>query len=348
VALSGSAGKIADENANVRIKIDTEKVREHPLGAKIGQVLGRVPQWHDFLGPAKLDPIQDIDRLLIAGPQLRDSSEVIAVLKYNVGQQDMEAAIDSLVQRSSGHWLPGPTRAASARADRAERVFAFIAPDLLAIVPPSAQRDALRRRPKGLTFPPIPGGAVLTAFIQTPHKVYTGLPFRFPETFQWVKASVTPAEDGGAIASIEAQDESEAEAKVNADWLERSVIAMTSPRGLMAAAAQFLYGGDKFVEEVSFEADGSKIRGTLRLTASQLNIILSMVEGIINSWAPKTPKPPASASAPAAASAPLPLPSGAQPRLPIAPRASPSPDAGPGANDAGTLPPPTQTPPTQQ
>ena len=350
VALSGSAGKIADENANVRIKVDTEKVRQHPLGKKIGQVLGRVPQWHDFLGPARLDPVQDIDRLLIAGPQLRDSSEVIAVLKYNVGQAEMEAAIDSLVQRSSGQWLPGPTKAATARADRAERVFSFIAPGLLAIVPPSAQRDAVRPRPKGVTFPPIPGDAVLTAFIQTPHKVYTGLPFRFPETFRWVKASVAPADDGGAIGTIEVQDESESEAELNAAWLERSVLAVTSPRGFAAAAAQFLYGGDKFVEEVSFKAEGSKIRGNLRLTATQMNIILSMVEGIINSWAPKTPKPAASANAPAApavsASTPFPLPSAAQPRLPAAPRTSPSPEPSP--SDAGTIPPPTQTPRKQQ
>lgn len=352
VALSGSAGKIADENANVRIKIDTEKVREHPLGAKIGQVLARVPQWHDFLGPAKLDPIQDIDRLLIAGPQLRDSSEVIAVLKYNVEQSAMEAAIDGLVQRSSGRWLPGPTKAASARADRAERIFSFIAPGLLAIVPPSAERDALRPRPKGLTFPPIPGDAVLTAFIQTPHKVYTGLPFRFPESFQWVKASVMPAEDGGAIASIEAQDESESEAAANADWLERSVVAVTSPRGLAAAAAQFLYGGDKFIQEVSFRAEGAKIRGTLRLTASQLHIILSMVEGIVNSWAPKTPKPAASPSASApvpvptpSASVPAPLPGAPAPRPPTTPPLAPSP------SDAGApspaVPPPTPAPPGQ-
>lgn len=308
VALSGSAGKLADSGANVRIKIDTDKVRKHPLGARIGEVLGRVPQWYDFLGPAKLDPIRDIDRLLIAGPQLRDSSEVVAVLQYNVEQSAMESAIDQLVQRSGGEWIDGPTKAATARADRAERVFAFFAPGLLAIVPPSAKKDALKAWPKRTRLGAIPGDAVLVATIETPHRVYTGLPFRFPETFKWVRASVTPDAKGGAVARIEAQDESDDLAKEHAEWLERSTIAVTSPKGFAAAAAKFLYGGSKFLDEVHFHSEGDRVLGTLTITDAQLNILLSMVEGIINSWNPK-PAPTAS-STPSASATPAPSASG--------------------------------------
>ncbi len=332
VALSGSAGKLADANANIRIKVDTEKVRRHPLGARIGEVLARVPQWYDFLGPAKLDPIRDIDRLLIAGPQLRDSSEVIAVLKYNVDQAAMETAVDSLVQRSSGQWLPGPTKAATARADRAERIFSFIAPGLIAIVPPSAKADALRVRPKGATFPPIPGDAVVTAFVQTPHRVYTGLPIRFPESFHWIRATVAPSEAGGAVAHIEIEDESEEDAKKNAEWLERRLIAATSPQGFAAAAAKFLYGGSKFLDEVSFQAKGATIQGTLSVTPNQLNILLSMVEGIVNTWNPKRPTgPAASASSGAPAASGVVAPNGS----------SPAPAPGPTATTSGSGAPPT-------
>lgn len=342
VALSGSAGKLADSNANVRIKVDTEKVRQHALGPRIGEVLGRVPQWHDFLGPAKLDPIRDIDRLLIAGPQLRDSSEVIAVLRYNVERPAMEAAIDNLVQRSSGEWLDGPTRAATARADRAERIFSFIAPNLLAIVPPSARADALKPWPKGASFPPIPGDAVLTAFVLTPHQVYIGLPFRFPETVQWIRATITPDAAGGAVARIEAEEGSEEAATSTARWLERRVRSLTAPQGLAAAAAKFLYGGDKFVETVEFSAEGTRVTGTLRATASQMNIILTLVEGIVNSWNPR-PAPPA-ASAPAASqSAP---PGGTLP-LPIPPRSGPAaaPTFPPTPAPSGRAPPPAPAPP---
>lgn len=310
VALSGAAGKLAKSGAKVRIKIDTDKVRQHKLGPRIGEVLGRVPQWHDFLGPAKLDPIRDIDRLLIAGPQLRDSSEVVAVLRYNVPEPVMESAIDSLVQRSSGEWLTGATRAASARADRAERIFAFFAPQLLAIVPPTAKRDALKRWPKNTRLDPIPGDAVLVATVETPHLVHTGLPFRFPETLEWIRASVTPTPAGGAVAIIEAQDISEEQARDHAAWLERRVLATTKLQGFAAAAAKMLYGTDSFVDEVSFRSEGTRIQGTLSITATQIESLLKMVEGIINQWNPKP-----AASAPSASGSAVPVPSGS-PSLP--------------------------------
>lgn len=341
VALSGAAGKLADSGANVRIKIDTDKVRKHPLGARIGEVLGRVPQWQDFLGPAKLDPIRDIDRLLIAGPQLRDSSEVVAVLQYNVEETAMESAIDQLVQRSSGEWIDGPTKAATARADRADRIFAFFAPGLLAIVPPSAKKDALKSWPKGTRLGAIPGDAVLVATIETPYRVYTGLPFRFPESFKWVRATVTPEPNGGAIARIEAEDGSEELAKEHADWLERSTIAATSPQGLAAAAAKFLYGGSKFLDKVSFHAEGARVHGTLTITDAQLNILLSMVEGIINSWNPKpvpsaTPAPTGSGlGAPALSAVPGASADDTAPAPERIPQAPPSTSAAP--SDSGPV-----------
>lgn len=314
VALSGAAGKLADSGAKVRIKIDTDKVRQHPLGPRIGEVLGRVPQWYDFLGPAKLDPIRDIDRLLIAGPQLRDSSEVVAVLQYNVPQPMMESAIDNLVQRSSGEWLSGATRAATARADRAERVFAFFAPGLLAIVPPSAKRDALKRWPKATRLGPIPGDAVLVATVDTPSRVYTGLPFRFPDSFKWLRASITPSADGGAVGNVEVEDESEVAAREHAAWLEQIIRANAMPQGFRAAATKYLFGTDKFLEEVSFRSEGTRIKGTLRSTAAQLQSVLKLVEDQINQWNPKPA--PSSLPAPSASAPPAAVPDTASSAVP--------------------------------
>ncbi|HEY3234395.1 MAG TPA: hypothetical protein VGJ84_06745, partial [Polyangiaceae bacterium] len=107
VALSGLAGKIVDSNANVRLVIYTENIRSHPLAPRIGKMLSSIYQWRDFFGPTGLDPVRDIDRILIAGPQLRDSSQVAAVIKYNVSDQRMHQAVDALVQRDTegGKWL---------------------------------------------------------------------------------------------------------------------------------------------------------------------------------------------------------------------------------------------------
>jgi hypothetical protein len=134
---------------------------------------------------------------------------------------------------------------------------------------------------------------------------------------------VTPDEVGGAVARIEAQDESEEQASKHAEWLERRINSATSPQGLAAAAAEFLYGGSKFVDSVKFDAEGTRIHGTITVTARQLNIILTMVEGIINSWNPKPKAEPASS----ASANPSALPAGSAPpassALPIRPSASP-------------------------
>src|SRR5688572_26239385 len=117
VALSGAAGRIADANANVRLIVYTERIRNQPLGPRVGMLLSQAPQWRDFFGPAGLDPIKDVDRILIAGPQLRDSSQVVAVLKYNVSEGRMRQALDAIVQRdpANGGWLDAGVPAATAR-----------------------------------------------------------------------------------------------------------------------------------------------------------------------------------------------------------------------------------------
>lgn len=304
VALSGSAGKVTDPNANVRLYVDTEKVRQQPLGERIGSILAQVPQWRDFFGPAKLDPIRDIDRVLIVGPQLRDSSEVIAVLKYNVTQAEVETAVDQLVKRSGGQWIDGPVKAATARADRAERVFAFIPEELIAVVPETAKKDALKKRKGKLSLPPIPGSAVLTVHVATPYRVFLGLPFRFPQSVKSMKASVSPTADGGARVILLGIDESKEAAELNAKLIEAQVRAAATPRGWQAAAAKALFGApDSYLDSVEFHAEDDEIHGTVTITATQLDGILNLVRGIINMYAPP-PKPAASASS-APASGPL-------------------------------------------
>src|SRR6188768_370705 len=74
MALAGKVARVADSNANVRLFIFADVIRNHPLGPRVGALLKRTPQWNDFFGTTDIDPIRDVDRVLIAGPQLRNSS----------------------------------------------------------------------------------------------------------------------------------------------------------------------------------------------------------------------------------------------------------------------------------
>ena len=276
VALSGAAGRIANANANVRLIVHTDRIRNQPLGSRVGMLLAQAPQWRDFFGPAGLDPIKDVDRILIAGPQLRDSSEVVAVLKYNVTQGRMRQALDAIVQRdpANGGWLDAGVPAATARADRAERLFVLPAPGLVVVTPPSAAKSALALGAK-TRFPAPKGSEILTAYIVTPSRAFRGIPFRVPESIKWVRVQVLPGADGNATAELVAEDESEESAKVNAEETQRALLALTQLK--LGILGSFLGKKEhKLVERISFSSQGKMIYGSVVVTPSQLN---TLVEG---------------------------------------------------------------------
>jgi hypothetical protein len=276
VALSGAAGKIADARANIQLILYTERMRKHPLGPRVGRMLGQAYQWRDFLGPSGLDPIHDIDRILIAGPELRDSSEVVAVLHYNVSEERMHGAIDTLVQRDrAGEWLDAGAPAARARADRAERLFVFPAPHLVVVTPPSAAKHALSLGPK-TSFRKAAGDEVLIALVVKPAQAVRGLPFQFPDSIKWLRLKLTPTEDHGASLTVVARDGSAELAAQNAELLEQTITAMTRlDLGLLGS----LLGRreTRFVETIEFESEGQEIRGELFLTAQQLGTLVELL-----------------------------------------------------------------------
>ena len=71
-ALAAATGGIADSNANIRISLFMDRVRQHPMGSLLGHLLKSVYQWRDFFEPGGLDPVNDFDQMLVFGPQLRD------------------------------------------------------------------------------------------------------------------------------------------------------------------------------------------------------------------------------------------------------------------------------------
>jgi hypothetical protein len=277
VAASGSAGKIADSNANVRLIVYNERLRNHAMGPRVATLLSQAYQWRDFFGPAKLDPIHDVDRMLIAGPQFKQSSNVVAVLHYNVSQDRMKRAIDALVQRDApaGGWLDGGVPAATAHADRAERLFVLPAPNILVVAPPSAAAHALKLG-RDTRLPPARGPEVLMAYVVTPWRAFVGIPFNFPHSIKWVRMKVTPSADGGAVATLVAEDESAESAQRNAEQLQKQMDAVTQIK-LGALGALFGRAEHKVIERVTLVAQGNQIHGTVVATPRQLGALLEAI-----------------------------------------------------------------------
>lgn len=320
VTMSGAAGKVVDANANVRILIFADRMRGHPLGTRVGKLLGAAAQWQDFFGPTGLDPVKDVDRILIAGPQLKNSADVVAVLKVNVPADRVRQAIDALVQRDAqGGWLDGGVPAARARADRAERLIVLPAPQIVVVAPPSAEKHALSLG-AGLKFPNPKGNEALTTFVVTPWRAFVGLPFELPKSLKWARMKVVTTSDGGATAELVAEDESPESAVTHAQELTESLNKVTQLKlPSFSIGGLSLGGGVSLVEPVTFKAVGKEIHGTVVATPKQLGRLLEAVAAYAQQVAEEAERKRAARAAADAGAAE----GGAQPTAP-----KPSGDAG--------------------
>lgn len=324
VSMAGVAGKVVDSNANVRVLIFADRMRNHPLGARVGTLLGAAAQWQDFFGPTGLDPIKDVDRILIAGPQLRNSSEVVAVLRVNVAHDKLHKAVDALVQRDGqGIWLDGGVPAARMHADRSERLIVLPAPQIVVVAPPSAEKHALSLGP-GLKFPNPKGNEALTSYVVTPWRAFIGIPFEIPKSIKWVRMKIVTTSDGGAIAELVAEDESAESASKHAEELAKNIDRVTHPTvfGVQVVA---------LLEPVSFKAVGSEIHGTVVATPKQLSRLLESVSAYAKQLAEEAEKKRAAKAAAADGGAPdASADAGAKPDAAAPPR-----DAGTAADAGG-------------
>jgi hypothetical protein len=278
---------VSDPHPNVRVMVDTEKLRSHRLGARVGALLRGIYQWRDFLGPAGIDPVRDIDRIYIVGPQLRRSANVTVIIQHRLGKERMHEALDRLVQRDpSGGWdetAKVPT--ARATADNAPRFFVQPSPGIVVVSPPetlaSSQRFPLRFLSR------LKGQVIAHVYIATPWRAVRGLPFRIPESIEWVSIDIEAGEAGGAVIDIEAQDESVASAAKNSSELTSAVLAATT---LNLGVLGDILGQRprQFVQSVEFDSKGSRILGKITVSEQQVLDALDMASLWLVPPAPRT------------------------------------------------------------
>ena len=274
-ALAASTRGIADSNANIRLSLYMDRVRGHPLGNLVGQLLKSVYQWRDFFAPASLDPVRDFDRIFVYGPQLRDSSQIAAFLQHNVRPARMRRAIDGIVKSSGSgsSWLKGTKNpAARAVADRAQRLFVVYPSHVVAVVPPGAEKDALALAE--LKLPAAKGEELARALVKSPWRALLGTRFQISKTIRTAEIQVFPENDGGARIEADLEDESGEDATRDARQIKRDVDAIT-------LASNFLLSGSRLAEPLEMKFEDKHIRATLRVTRSQAERIFRIAEAYL-------------------------------------------------------------------
>ncbi|MET0409651.1 MAG: hypothetical protein ABW217_00075 [Polyangiaceae bacterium] len=305
VQVSGVQSQIVDSNANVSLLLLSDRVRGHRQGQRIGRLLVGFPQWQSFLETTGIDPIEDLDRVLVVGPQFRRSADVVVIIQYRVETAEMRASIDRLVQREPrGEWISDKPPAARAHADRAQRLFVFSGPRILVIAPPHLERQLLGASID--RFPEPGSDDALVVNIKTPWRALMGLPFELPKSLAWARLGVLPLADGGAQLRVEAEDADAAQAEEHAYLLERAINALTNPE-LGALGALLGVRSLSFLDPIELEARGRRIRGELRVKPAQLERLLTYAEEMVRQWTGRrAPAPVPSPTQPSPAPAPLP------------------------------------------
>lgn len=295
-AMVGSAAKVTDSQANVRLLIYTARIRGHLLGQRIGALFTNLPQWQSFLGSTDLDLVRDVDAIFLAGPQFRRSDQVMALLDYNVPLERMRTAIDGLVKRDAkGRWLKADFPAAVATADRAQRLFVLPKASLAIVSPLSAEQAVLRQGPT-LEFRKPKGDEAVVAYVKTPWRVLLGTGLSLPQSIAWTKLRLTPIDAGAVVIELTAMDHSAQEAKTNAAAISRMINDAAQLGGVGSLLAGF--GFAPLLDRVELRAKGKEISGTLKVSAAQLRRILGYVEAWSESYSGRrrSPvKPPAAA-----------------------------------------------------
>ncbi|MGK3963297.1 hypothetical protein WMF38_03805 [Sorangium sp. So ce118] len=269
LSAAGAPGKLASKDPNVQVLIAGDRLRSHELGEWFGRILTTIPQWQSFFSDTSVDPIRDIDHLLIAGPQLRDSSKVVAVMDYRAPEQVMRAAVDVIVQRSNGAWIEdAPVPAARATAERSERIFAMVPDRRLLVVLPAEEEAQLSKLKSMKGFNKSSAAGIVISML-TPANAFRGVQ-ALPRSLAWMRLTVTPTKDGGADLALTAGDESAEEALAHARELTRTLNALrTINLGITRIDV---------VDEVTFNTDGKVIWSKLHVTNRQLKLIMGFVE----------------------------------------------------------------------
>jgi hypothetical protein len=129
--------KLSRQPNHVQVVFVSQELRKHPVGVQLGALLGSHPQWEDFFKKNSVDPVQDLETIVLTGPQLRVSDKVIAILKLE-DPDKIEPVVKTLVKKGKGRWIDGaPVRAAVTTAEGHERVFALVPEKKLLYMIPS-------------------------------------------------------------------------------------------------------------------------------------------------------------------------------------------------------------------
>jgi hypothetical protein len=275
--------------AQLALRIDLARVRESPLGPDVTRFLSAVPDWRLLLDGSGIDPVADLDRLMVATPNLERSKLVVAG-KHRRDRGFTRTSVNRLA-RSRGKTAAWQSRFGVPTAvwhnrDRTPRTIALLSDQhfsitrrqdlkrVLALAQTRELRDAKR---EGLVVARGPDALLsmgpdeaLSLEVEGVRRFVIGNVKHVP-----LRLRVAVSETGPNEATVRtlATYATPDDATAAAEYWQR--VAKHYSEQLILALAGF----GKTLRRMELETDDERVRVTFKLNADQIRFILSYAEG---------------------------------------------------------------------
>jgi hypothetical protein len=162
---AGAPGARLPPGAQIAVRVDMTRIRQSPIAEDVRALLSAIPDWQALLDGSGIDPVTQLDRLLIATPNLQREKVVLAG-RYLGPKQIVLDAVQKLAEAHGGEARWRTSRGISVApwlsADATARVIALVGPahftisrpeDLERLLAIAAARAARGRKAAGQATP---------------------------------------------------------------------------------------------------------------------------------------------------------------------------------------------------
>ncbi|MGB3051326.1 MAG: hypothetical protein WBB42_10035 [Polyangiales bacterium] len=275
--------------AQLALRVDLRRVRESPLGPDVTAFLHGIPDWQLLLDGSGIDPVADLDRLLVATPNLQRSKLVLAG-RHRRGEGFARKSVKRLA-RSRGKFVRWRRRfgvpiATWHNLDQTPRTIALLSPkhfsisrreDLERVLAMAKARELRNTKKEGLLAARGPDALLsmgpdeaISLEVEGVHHFVIGSIKHVPIRLRLAVRETGADEATVSLLATYESDDLAREASVY--W--KKVATFYSQQLIMTLA-----GFGKTLRRMDFTPDENRIQVSFKLNADQIRFILSYAEG---------------------------------------------------------------------
>jgi len=282
VGLEGLSTKPADRPA-MTMGIWFSSLRESPLGKRLIELASCDREWKRFMDQG-IDPLNDLDGVLVVGPGLFHSEQLTAAVRHALSEERVRGVMDSLVTQSGeqGRWLRRDV--ASVRLGRSQRVLLSQQKDLFFITPTKGW-EALHKVKEPLRVPSAEGRTASLAFVK-PNRVLERVGLRLPKRIDELRLEIFANLDESADIKVELEATSAQAANAEAKQVTTQMHDFFSDVWTTASALRALTGGSgeshhlETAPRLDLEVEDRTLSGMVHLSPNQTRITLDLLSSL--------------------------------------------------------------------